>query len=166
MCYFRWLLDGLPRAPQFLKRVLAQFGQHVFIHAAVVFAPVAALTSTWWAVRPGRQKLLQAAVVINFLSAVFTWLARSSGEALLKMQGLSEENPGRLAKHAEYANYRTASVIVLFVAVVGFFLVDRFVSLPTWLANVLRVIAVLAAIAVVATVVMTGHEGAVQVWND
>lgn len=141
-------------------------GHPLFIHAAVVFAPVAALASIWWAVRPEWKKLLQAAVVINFLSAVFTWLARSSGEALLKMQGLSEENPGRLAKHAEYANYLTASVIVLFVAVVGFFLVDRFVSLPTWLANVLRVIAVLAAIAVVATVVMTGHEGAVQVWND
>lgn len=105
-------------------------------------------------------------MVINFLSAVFTWLARSSGEALLKMQGLSEEHPGQLAKHAEYANYPTASVIVLFVAVVGFFLVDRVASLHTWLANVLRVIAVLAAIAVIVTVVMTGHEGAVQIWKD
>lgn len=105
-------------------------------------------------------------MVINFLSAVFIWLARSSGEALLKMQGLSEEDPGALAKHTEYANYLTASVIVLFGAVVGFFLVDRFASLPTWLANVLRVIAVLAAVAVVVAVVMTGHEGAVQVWND
>ncbi|WP_408924896.1 hypothetical protein ACKFRT_07735 [Corynebacterium sp. YSMAA1_1_F7] len=86
-------------------------------------------------------------MIVNLLSLVFTWLARSSGEALLKMQGLSEADPGRLAKHAEYANYLTASVVVLFVAVVGFFLVDRFVSLPTWLANVLRVIAVIAVIA-------------------
>lgn len=60
-------------------------------------------------------------------------------------------------------------MVVLFVAVVGFFLVDRFASLPTWLANVLRVVAVIAAIAVIAvivTVVMTGHEGAVQIWKD
>lgn len=82
------------------------------------------------------------------------------------MQGLSEEDPGRLANHAEYANYLMASVIVLFVAVVGFFLVDRFASLPTWLVNVQRVIAVLVAVAVVVTVVMAGHEGAVQVWKE
>lgn len=77
------------------------------------------------------------------------------------MQGLSEADPGRLAKHAEYANYLTASVVGLFVAVV-----DRFASLPTWLANVLRVVAVIAAIAVIVTVGMTGHEGAGQVWKD
>lgn len=45
-------------------------GHPLFIHAAVVFAPVAALTSMWWAVRPERKKLrkklLPAAVVINF----------------------------------------------------------------------------------------------------
>ena len=66
-------------------------------------------------------------------------------------------------------------MVVLFVAAVGVFLVDRFVSLPTWLANVLRVIAAIAAIvaiavtaviAVIVTVVMTGHEGAVQVWKE
>lgn len=88
-------------------------GHPLFIHAAVVFAPVAALTSMWWAVRPERKKLLQAAAVINFLSAVFSWLARSSGEALLKMQGLSEADPGALAKHAEYANYLTARPVVM-----------------------------------------------------
>lgn len=91
---------------------------------------------------------------------------RSSGEALLKMQGLSEEDPGALAKHAEYANYLTASVIVLFAVVVGYFLLGRFVELPHWLVNVLRVLAVIAAIAVIVTVVLTGHEGAMQVWND
>ena len=141
-------------------------GHPLFIRAAVVFAPLAAFATIWWAVRPQRRVLARAAVIVNLLSLVFTWLVRSSGEALLKMQGLSEEDPGALAKHAEYANYLTASVIVLFVAVVGFFLVDRFASLPTWLANVLRVVAVIAAIAVIVTVVMTGHEGAVQVWND
>lgn len=116
--------------------------------------------------RPQSKTIVRGAVATNLLALPFTWLARVSGEALLEMQGLSEGDPGPLAKHAEYANYLTASVIVLFVAVVGFFLVDRFASLPTWLANVLRVVAVIAAIAVIVTVVMTGHEGAVQVWND
>lgn len=92
-------------------------GHPLFIHAAVVFAPVAAFATIWWAVRPERKKLrkklLQAAAVINFLSAVFSWLARSSGEALLKMQGLSEADPGALAKHAEYANYLTARPVVM-----------------------------------------------------
>lgn len=141
-------------------------GHPLFIHAAVVFAPLAAFATIWWAVRPQRRVLAQAAAIVNLLSLVFTWLARSSGEALLKMQGLSEEDPGALAKHAEYANYLTASVIVLFAVVVGYFLLGRFVELPNWLVNVLRVLAVIAAIAVIVTVVLTGHEGAMQVWND
>ena len=75
-------MDGLPRVPQFLKRVLAQFGLHVFIHAAVVFAPVAALTSMWWAVRPGRKRLLWGAVAQN----------------PLRGRGARYENVGKVAK--------------------------------------------------------------------
>ena len=115
--------------------------------------------------RPQSKTIVRGAVATNLLALPFTWLARVSGEALLEMQGFSEGDPGPLAKHAEYANFLIVSVIVLCAAVVGFFLVDRFASLPTWLANVLRVVAVIAAIAVIVTVVMTGHEGAVQVWN-
>lgn len=141
-------------------------GHSLFIHAAVVFAPLAAIFSIAWVFRPQSKTIVRGAVATNLLALPFTWLARVSGEALLEMQGFSEGDPGPLAKHAEYANFLIVSVIVLFVAVVGFFLVDRFASLPTWLANVLRVVAVIAAIAVIVSVVMTGHEGAVQVWND
>lgn len=67
----------------------------LFVHAAVVFAPLAALISIAWAIRPQAKTLGYTAAVVNLLSLGFTWLARSSGETLLKMQGFTEEDPGR-----------------------------------------------------------------------
>lgn len=138
----------------------------LFVHAAVVFAPLAALISIAWAIRPQAKTLGYAAAAVNLLSLGFTWLARSSGETLLKMQGFTEEDPGPLAKHAEYANYLTGSVIALGAVVLGFFVISRFVAMPGWLLTLVRVLTIVAAIAVIVTVIMTGHEGAMQVWNN
>lgn len=57
-------------------------------------------------------------------------------------------------------------MIALGAVVLGFFVISRFVDLPGWLLTLVRVLTIVAAIAVIVTVIMTGHVGAMQVWNN
>ncbi|WBT09482.1 hypothetical protein PAB09_03945 [Corynebacterium sp. SCR221107] len=141
----------------------------LFVHLAVVAIPVAAIvfivsifrpaTMTWWWTNV-------SLAVVSFFALI---LARSTGEGLLSAQGFSEEDPGPIADHAMYANYMTGAVIVLVACVLVAAFLPRFWKNESGAATVVRVLHVvgaIAAVAVVITAVMTGHEGAVQVWSN
>lgn len=136
----------------------------LFVHGAAVFAPVAALlVLVWMFVRTPRGfHILSGAATA--LSLFFVFLARSSGEALLVMQGHSEDNPGPLADHVLWANVMTAAVIVMAAGLIAFVFVQ--VNMNNKAVVVLcRVVVIIAAVALLVSAALAGHAGATQVWN-
>ncbi|AHI22187.1 DUF2231 domain-containing protein [Corynebacterium vitaeruminis] len=136
----------------------------LFVHLAVVAVPVAALVFLVSLVRPDTKAWRVTNGCFAVLAVASTILARSTGEGLLKAMGFSEEDPGKLADHAQFANYMTASVFA-FAALVVVLVVLLWLGKSKTAATILKVLAAIAAIAVIVTTVMTGHEGAVQTWT-
>ena len=67
----------------------------MFVHGAAVCAPVAAILVLVLMLKKTSRGFHILAAISTGLALVSTFLARSSGEALLPMQGHSEETPDR-----------------------------------------------------------------------
>lgn len=141
----------------------------LFVHAAVAFVPVAALLAVITAAcSPARAGTLRTATAIaSTIGAMSAIIARSSGEAMLPMLGLSEENLGEVTKHAEYSLYAViAAVALALVALLLWWTGRKEYALSGTIVLILRIVLVILAITAVITVVLTGHEGARLVWTS
>lgn len=141
----------------------------LFVHAAAVFAPTAGLLVLLWAFIPSwRSKLTGPAWITSVVAAISTILAKTSGEALLSLQGRSEANPGEVSQHMQYADMMTIAVIAMTVVVlVAVFLAfKRIKESNAGMHLALRIGAGVLAIAVLVTSFLTGHEGARLVWAE
>lgn len=144
----------------------------LFVHLAVIAAPVAALLALWWAWKTQHRALATITLAVSLAGAAGTVLTRSTGEALLKAQGFTEENAGPLATHALYANFMTVSVAALTGVVIVLYILRNttWVKLPANTINSVsiigRLLLVVCALAVIVTTVMTGHAGAEQTWMN
>lgn len=141
----------------------------LFVHAAAVFAPTAGLLVLLWAFVPAwRSKLVGPAWITSVVAAISTILAKTSGEALLALQGRSEANPGEVSQHMQYADMMTIAVIAMTVVVVAAVVLawKRIKESNTGMHMALRIGAGILAIAVMVTSFLTGHEGARLVWAE
>ncbi len=138
----------------------------MFVHGAVVLAPLAAILLIIWALVPrANRHLFWPSLVSAVLAVPAAIFAKSSGEALLIARGFSEDNPGRFAEHVRYADLFTIAVLGSGVlAVLYALLVSRGYSNPTVLWTV-RILLVMVAVGVLVTAILTGHEGARLVWE-
>ena len=142
----------------------------LLVHLPVVGIPAAALLAIiavfLQSPRFGRFRMATTAVAIIALISIFP--ARMSGEELLASKGFTEEDPGPVAEHAQFANYSLAAIIALVVLLVLFTFVlhRRKAQGSSALSWILGVCILLASIAAIVTTVLTGHEGALLVWNE
>ena len=144
----------------------------LLVHLAVVAAPLGAVLLMLWALVPRwRHRLGATTAVVNIVAFVASLVAKSTGEALLPLMGLSEHHPGQVGEHAEYADLLVVAVgltmgvsVCLYVAE-RWLTADRFARRGTLLL-VLRILAVLVAIFAVVMTVLTGHAGAQLVWAN
>ncbi|GAB3946485.1 DUF2231 domain-containing protein [Corynebacterium tapiri] len=138
----------------------------LLVHAAVTLVPIAALLCIVWALIPATHRALRyLAPVVSIISVPAILLARSSGEAMLALKGLSEANMGPVSTHALYANGATASTIALAVLAAAFYYATTTNKARTF-AMIVQVLTVVAALATLVFVVLTGHEGARLVWTS
>ena len=94
-------------------------------------------------------------------------VARSSGEAMLPLLGLSEEHPGEVSQHAQYSTFTLVAALALAGLTVILWWVTRSKDLAYGgVLTLLRVGLIIAAIAAIVTVVLTGHAGAELVWKE
>lgn len=134
----------------------------LFVHFAVVGAPVAAILAIVWLFRFTNRRLGMWTAIVSFLAFAGTLITKSTGEGLLKAQGLTEENPGSLADHVRYADMMTVSMGLVLVASLGLYFFAA--KLPAPAQIIAKVILAIAAIATVVLTVLTGHAGAAHVW--
>ncbi|MGL5810871.1 MAG: DUF2231 domain-containing protein [Nocardioides sp.] len=148
----------------------------LIVHAVVVFAPLAALLATAYAVRPAWRWLLRwPLVAATVISASTGLVAARSGEDLLgTLPGLRESVP--MNTHEERGELLRLVLLVFLVVV----------ALACWrlggasaLASgrgartlhgggidlALAALLVVAAVAVMVTTILAGHTGAVVVWS-
>lgn len=87
----------------------------LFVHAAVAFLPAAAILAIITAVsrNNGIRKLRTATAATAIIAAISTVIARSSGEAMLPLLGLSEEHPGEVSQHAQYSTFTLVAALAL-----------------------------------------------------
>lgn len=148
----------------------------LFVHLAVVIVPVAAIVAIVYVAMPRlRERLGLASSILSAVAFVSTVVARSAGEAMPPLMGLSEENPGAVATHADYAMYLLIAVIVMTAGMIGTFLIQdtRVLSKLSFLAGwrswavpLGMTITVIGAIASIVTLTLTGHEGASLTWSE
>lgn len=138
------------------------------VHAAVVFAPTAALAALAYAVLPfGRAWLRHAAALVAIAAAASVQLAAMTGDALAEKLGAG--NP-LVADHEAWAGRLQAATWVLAgVAVLAWWALPvrtvRGGQGGAALGKAVVVLLPLAALAVLFFVVMTGHSGAEAVWK-
>lgn len=145
----------------------------LIVHSAVVLIPVAAILLLVVSFNTAlRQKLGAFPPVLSLVALIATILTRSTGEAMLELFGLSEENPGPITDHATYANYLAIAMIVMVVGHALWWATDsksfaaRLESQSSWLKPVAIALSVIGAVAALVFVVLTGHEGAALTWQD
>jgi uncharacterized membrane protein len=131
------------------------------VHAVVVLGPLAALMLLAYALRPTwRTGLRWPTVVLSVLTAVASFVATQSGEAL-------EHRVGDPAyDHAEKGDLAAISMYVLLGAtIVVVFLLARVGQAPKTSA-IATVVAVAAVAFAFFAVFNAGHSGASSVWKD
>lgn len=98
----------------------------LFVHLAVISAPVAACFAIGWAIKPRlRAKIGTTTLILSAIAALSLVVTASAGEALLPSEGLSEENLGRMAQHAFLGDVAKFLAIALFLAVLAFWWLTR-----------------------------------------
>jgi hypothetical protein len=152
----------------------------LFVHATVVFIPLAALLvllHVFWPVA-GRRLGVVTPLVAG-MALVLTPLATQSGEQLEHAVPRSD----LVERHAQLADGMLPWVMGLFVVAAALWLLDvqrgrdipvagnavtrlRKIALPRWLPLLITVLAVVAAIGSTVEVVLIGHAGATAAWHD
>lgn len=140
----------------------------LFVHAAVVAVPVAAIVAIVAALRMrGDHPLLRLwAMLLSAGALVSVIIAKSSGEAMLPGMGLSEDNPGKVGEHAMWATYSVLITGVLFVVTALLWFLFRSRAKKNALGLIVRILVVIVAVAALFLVIQTGHEGAMLVWLE
>jgi hypothetical protein len=133
------------------------------VHAAVVLVPLAALGALIMAVSPRLSRRYGGLIVVTGVAAfVASFVAKEAGEALAVKVGL----PG---EHAQLGDVVPLLTLLLAVALVGFWLVDRGIpgnrSRPWWLRGAAAILVVLGVLATI-WAVRAGHTGAELVWQS
>lgn len=152
------MLAGLPAHP-------------LMIHLAAVAAPAAAIFCLVWVIRPTllTHSWRIAGLVTSAIAATSMLVARSTGESLLPAMGLSEENPGIVARHAELADIATVATFGLVGLAAALFVLTatRFApKAPAWAVPATRVLLGISAVATVISTIAVGHAGAQLAWQD
>ncbi|MDO7867368.1 DUF2231 domain-containing protein [Nocardioides jiangxiensis] len=138
------------------------------VHAAVVFAPTAALAALAYAVVPaGRAWLRHAAALIAVVAAGAVQLAAMTGDSLAA--SLGGANPLVQTHEAWAGRLQAAAWVLAAIAVVAWWALPvravRGAHGGVLLGRLVTVLLPLAAVAVLYLVVMTGHSGAEAVWK-
>lgn len=133
----------------------------LLVHLPVVGIPAAALLASiavfLQSPRFGRFRVATTAVATIALIPNFP--ARMSGEELLASKGFTEEDPGPVVEHAQFANYSLAAIIAL-VVLLGLFTVvlnRRKAQGSSALSGILGVCILLSSIVAIVSTVLTGH---------
>lgn len=153
----------------------------LFVHGAVVFLPLAALTSIFFVgVRSFRWVLRWPALVTNVLSLVFLMASRLTGDPLahdLRARGASQATLDLIEKHDQLAGLLTIATFPLVAATaVAWWIMPATTPLPSGaggsrgrfdkLQFPLMAITVLLAFTVILLTVLTGDAGAKAVWSS
>jgi hypothetical protein len=138
------------------------------VHAAVVFAPLAAVAAIWYAVHPGgRAWLRHAAALVAVLAAAAVQLAAMTGDSLAATLGGA--NPLVQDHEAWAGRLQAAAWVLAGVAVVAWWALPvrsvRGGQGGALLGRAVVGLLVVAGLAVLFLVVMTGHSGAEAVWK-
>lgn len=98
----------------------------LFVHLAVISAPVAVIVAIVLAFAPRLwPRLGTAAVGLSALAAAALLITASAGEALLPSEGLSEEHLGRMAEHAFLGDVSKILALTLFLAIAAQWWLER-----------------------------------------
>jgi hypothetical protein len=151
----------------------------LFVHATVVFIPLAALLLLLHAFWPAaRNRLGLVTTVVAGIALVLTPLATSSGEELEHAVQRSD----LVERHAQLADGMLPWVVGLFLVAAVLWLLDlhrgrdipvagnavaglRKLALPRWVPAAMTALAVVAAIGSIVWVVLVGHAGAMAAWH-
>ena len=131
------------------------------VHVAVVLAPLTAIGAIAMVVRPSFSRRFGPMIVATgALAALAVVAARLSGPALALRVGLPVD-------HERYGTWLPVVFGLLFVLLLGFWIVDRGIPLnrprPGWV-RILAILVVVLAFATLALTLVVGHSGAVAVW--
>jgi uncharacterized BrkB/YihY/UPF0761 family membrane protein len=145
----------------------------LLLHAIVIFAPVAGLLALAYSWVPRVRKYIGWALFgLAVLNVPLAWITKESGE---EFEELRPEN-SLVEAHAELGDALPLIAGVFLIAVVLLFLTYDSLALRImpWLAKTRAVPAVRIIVSVLASVVaiwliyqtiVTGHSGALAVWN-
>lgn len=137
------------------------------LHAAVVFAPLAALAGLSMLVPRWRPFVRWPFLVLAAVALVSVFVARQSGEALKSVLGpqVAASPVGQLIDtHQQWAMWLQVAVAVLFVvAAVVVLIVPRVRS--GWLLPAALVVVVVSSVATAWLTYETGEAGSTAVWN-
>jgi hypothetical protein len=129
----------------------------LLVHGVVVLLPLMALVTVLVAVRPAwRDKFAWHVVVANGVVLVMSFVAKESGEALLRrMTGL------QISDHVRYGNLLPVTALGLTVMSGLLALSPRYPQLR----SAIVVLTVFAAFVALVWASLTGHSGATAVWT-
>jgi hypothetical protein len=145
----------------------------LLVHAAVVLVPLAAiaLAALCWKAEWRKHYSLPVAL-LSVGAAVFAYLAKSSGEPLEDRVEDAAEAAGvraRFGDHPEQGDTAFIFALLLAIAAVGVWLVDRYGArwgLPKRSPMVVYALALVPAALALITMIVAGHSGAELVWKD
>jgi hypothetical protein len=137
----------------------------LLVHIPIVLIPLAALGALALAVVPGwRRPFGPLLVALAAVALVGVQLALGSGEALEP----HVDRSAILRRHTELADSLRPMMVIFFLLLVAFILVDR--NRPTWarrsVSVALAVAAVLSGGVTTARLAQVGHNGARATWHD
>ena len=139
----------------------------LFVHAAVVLLPLAAIATLLVAVVPRLRRYAGAALVLAIVALVFVGLAQGSGEELeehVEETPLVEEHAGEGERVLPWA---IGLVVVSGIVVALPRLEARFPNASSPPATaVLVVVTLVASVGAMWSVIEVGHSGAKATWND
>lgn len=147
----------------------------LLVHASVIFVPLLLLLASAYALVPGwRSRMGWAVASLAIATPIVTFLSKESGESLEELfeaKGYPAEIMQQVEQHAEYADALSAATLLLAItAGVLVAVMSRPENwpgrvLPSWSKPVLTVAVLILAVAAGVTVFLTGHSGALAVWQ-
>ena len=143
------------------------------VHLAVIIVPLAAVAfiATGWRAHWRRAYSLPVAILAVAGAGASLMAAQTGGplESMVRNAARSAGTGARFGEHPENGNTAELFAIVLAVAAVAFWAVDRYGErwkLPRWAPVGAYAVAVVPAVIALVTMAVAGHSGAQLVWKD
>jgi uncharacterized membrane protein len=144
----------------------------LLVHAPVVLVPLLFVVSIAFVARPTWRAQMGWLAAALFVTAIATFLAKGSGEALEHRIGKTIADEAGLRQHADLGETTAILVLLQFLSAAGVAIVSRLMSRAKERARALGIIgnlglAALVVFGALATIWMarTGHEGARITWQ-